>query len=319
MRKQLKLLSSNKTWSANGRYKVNEVVTFDGQDYQNVTGANSSPDDLVDWFLVDSGFTPTLQQVSDEGGLSNGATVRQGTTNAGLGGNKGIALRCSIDYELKWEAGRLYAMESDGFTIRETSYNFDIAPTDEDDESKGFVVGSRWILDNGDTYVCIDQATGSAIWELIDVTGSLEQYKTSDFTAENGVFYTTGGSDCVITDPTPIIGKGYKVFAIRTQAIISGVTYIVGSLVYRYYSVGGWLTIEMSNIEDIATITSSLGNKVDKGVNNSTTIALTTSDLNTAYPDATTGYRVYCTSIIAGAMVYEKTPTGWVGTAVIIP
>lgn len=315
MRKQLKLLSSNKTWSANGRYKVNEVVTFDGQDYQNVTGANSSPDDLVDWFLVDSGFIPTLQQVSDEGGLSNGATVRQGTTNGGLGGNKGIALRCSIDYELKWEAGRLYAMESDGFTIRETSYNFDIAPTDEDDESKGFVVGSRWILDNGDTYVCIDKATGSAIWEYRSVI--IEQYKDTNFTAENGIFYVTGSTGTpTITDPTGVVGKGYTVHNPHRTMIVGGETFPSRSVVYRRFILGGWVSTDVSKVTEINNLTNF---KVDKGVNNTTTIALTSANLNSAYPEAFTGFRVYCVAIIAGAMVYEKTPTGWVGMAVIIP
>lgn len=317
MRKQLKLLSSNKTWSANGRYKVNEVVTFDGQDYQNVTGANSSPNDLVDWFLVDSGFIPTLQQVSDEGGLSNGATIRQGTANACLGGNKGIALRCSLGYELKWEAGRLYAMESDGFKIRETSYNFDIVPNDEDDVTKGFVVGSRWILDNGDTYVCIDESTGSAKWKLIDVTGSLEQYKTSDFTAENGVHYIVNDSTiCTITDPEPIEGQGFTAYSAHYYMIIDGVTYYNNVLVYRYYVNGSWESKDITNrlsIDDLYL------NKVYKGINNSTTVALTSANLNSAYPDAETGFRVYCVAIVAGKMVYEKTPTGWVGMAAIIP
>lgn len=58
---------------------------------------------------------------------------------------------------------------------------------------------------------------------------------------------------------------------------------------------------------------------VFQGVDNPTTIVLTSSDLNTAYPTATTGFRVYCTAIITGKMVYEKTPSGWIGTACIIP
>jgi len=108
-----------------------------------------------------------LQQVSDTGGLSNGSTLKQGTTDAGNGGNKGIALKCSLDYELKWEAGRLYVMEQDGFTIREVSHNFSVTPAVTDDTTKGFVIGSRWILDNGDLYVCTDATTGSAVWNLI--------------------------------------------------------------------------------------------------------------------------------------------------------
>ena len=98
--------------------------------------------------------------------LDNGSKIIKGTTNAGLGGSKGIALRCAVDYELKWEAGRLYVMEQDGFTIREVSHNFTTAPTVNDDTTKGFAIGSRWILDNGNIYICEDDNIGVAVWEL---------------------------------------------------------------------------------------------------------------------------------------------------------
>jgi hypothetical protein len=98
--------------------------------------------------------------------LDNGANLKKGTTDAGLGGSKGIALRCAVDYELKWEAGRLYVMGGDGFTIREVSHNFTTTPTATDDDDKGFIIDSRWILDNGNVYVCTDDTTGAAVWEL---------------------------------------------------------------------------------------------------------------------------------------------------------
>ena len=124
---------------------------------------------------------PTLQSVTDEGNTTdnniqfgagagvffdNGSRVTEGTTNAGNGGNGGVAMRCSVDYELKWEAGRLYAMEQDGFSIREVSHNFNITPTVNDDDTLGYFVGSRWILDDGTVYVCSDASTGAAVWAL---------------------------------------------------------------------------------------------------------------------------------------------------------
>lgn len=105
--------------------------------------------------------------------LDNGANLKKGTTNADLGGNKGIALRCAIDYELKWEAGRLYVMAGDGFTIREVSHTFDSTPDNFEDITKGFVIGSRWILDDGDVYVCTDPDEGSALWELQSAGGGV--------------------------------------------------------------------------------------------------------------------------------------------------
>jgi hypothetical protein len=52
--------------------------------------------------------------------------------------------------------------------------------------------------------------------------------------------------------------------------------------------------------------------------NNSTTVALTASDLNTAYPTAQQGFRVFALNIIAGALVYTKTATGWISNIVTI-
>ena len=98
--------------------------------------------------------------------FDNGSRVRKGLTDAGNGGAKGVALVCSLDYELKWEAGRLYTMQQDGFTIREVSHNFTATPTVNDDITKGFVIGSRWILDNGDVYVCSDETASAAVWAL---------------------------------------------------------------------------------------------------------------------------------------------------------
>jgi hypothetical protein len=133
--------------------------------------------------------TPTLESVlaesnitngndisisdGDEITFDNGSRIRKGLTDSGNGGAKGVALVCSLDYELKWEAGRQYVMQQDGFTIREVSHNFTILPTEFDDDTKGFVIGSRWILDNGDVYECTDATEDNAVWVLttVDLSG----------------------------------------------------------------------------------------------------------------------------------------------------
>ena len=135
------------------------------------------------------GATPTLAQVLDEGNqadeniellndsevrfgagggilLDNGSRLREGTIDAGTGGSKGIAQICGVGYELKWEAGSEYVMNSSGNVIREVRYKFGITPTATDDVTKGFTVGSRWVLDNGDVYVCSDATATAAVWEL---------------------------------------------------------------------------------------------------------------------------------------------------------
>jgi hypothetical protein len=135
------------------------------------------------------GATPTLAQVLDEGNqadeniellndsevrfgagggilLDNGSRLREGTIDAGTGGSKGIAQICGVGYELKWEAGSEYVMNGNGDQIREVRYKFGITPTATDDVTKGFTVGSRWVLDNGDVYVCSDATATAAVWEL---------------------------------------------------------------------------------------------------------------------------------------------------------
>jgi hypothetical protein len=98
--------------------------------------------------------------------LDNGSLLRKGTIDAGYGGANGIAQICAVGYELKWEAGRLYVMGDGGTTIREVSHNFTTTPAATDDTLKGFIVGSRWILDNGDLYVCTDNTSTAAVWVL---------------------------------------------------------------------------------------------------------------------------------------------------------
>ena len=145
------------------------------------------------------GTIPTLEQVTDAGNTSNndiaftnagltfdnGAKFKKGTTDAGLGGAKGIAQICSIDYELKWEAGRLYVMEQNGFTIREVRYTFTSIPNEFDDLDKGFIVGSRWVLDNGNVYICSDNSNDAAVWDLQTIGGG-DMYKSVYDTDNDG-------------------------------------------------------------------------------------------------------------------------------------
>ena len=136
------------------------------------------------------GGSQNLQQVTDEGNtttndiqliddaelifgagggvlLDNGSRLREGTIDAETGGSKGIAQICGVGYELKWEAGSLYIMNSSGNIIREVRYKLTTTPTATDDVTKGFVQNSRWVLDNGDLYVCTDATANNAVWELV--------------------------------------------------------------------------------------------------------------------------------------------------------
>lgn len=134
--------------------------------------------------------------------FNNTSRLREGTIDAGLGGTKGIAQICAVGYELKWEAGRLYVMDGNGIYIRHSLYNFTIPPSVNDDSSKGYLVGSRWSLDDGNVYVCSDSTTGAAVWTLETVTIPIDiQAACSDETTAltTGTAKVTFRVPCAIT------------------------------------------------------------------------------------------------------------------------
>jgi hypothetical protein len=185
--------------------------------------------------VTDVGNTTTNDIQFDSGvGIlfDNGARVREGTTNDYSGGNKGVALRCSVDYELKWEAGKLFVMQQDGFSIRESLFNFTILPTITDDDTKGYVVGSRWILDNGDTYTCSDATTGAAVWELtVSGTPTLQQ--------------VTGAGAITTNDIT--VGDILTLYSQILASAIGSVNVTTGT--YAYLDASGMLGLHNSVFE----------------------------------------------------------------------
>ena len=99
---------------------------------------------------------------SAEIAFNNGSLIRQGTIDAGLGGNNGIALVCSIGYELKWDAGRLFLIDQSG-NIRHALF-MGVEPGATYDSTLGYIVGSKWSLDNGRRFVCTDDTATAAVW-----------------------------------------------------------------------------------------------------------------------------------------------------------
>jgi hypothetical protein len=188
--------------------------------------------DLVDTFIGGL-VAQDLQQVTTEGNTTtdniqftggvgvlfdNTSTLRKGTIDAGYGGAKGIAQICSVGYELKWEAGRLYVMGDGGTTIREVSHNFTTTPSATDDNTKGFIVGSRWILDDGSLYICTDTTTATAVWVLetittADIADSLNKRYVTD--ANLTVIGNTSGTNTGDQDLST-----YQVYATATTGSV---------------------------------------------------------------------------------------------------
>lgn len=162
--------------------------------------------------------------------IDNGSRLKKGTSDAGYGGANGIALKCSLDYEFKFEAGRLYVMEQDGFTIRELSHNFEITPTVNDDNTKGFVVGSRWMLDSGIIYRCNDDTEGAAVWVAVG-TQTLQQTMElgrtyvetlGDYTYEFS--FNTGVLNLIVKDNTTNITSIHSITGTNQGLTVQGAT-----------------------------------------------------------------------------------------------
>lgn len=139
---------------------------------------------LANWSIlpVGSSTTPTLQMVSDAGGLTN-------TTNIIEGPLGGIALLCAINLKLEWFQGALYSLDNSDL-IEKVQYKT-IAPTVDDDETLFFKIGSYWEMNDSTLYKCTDATDGSAVWVLQDIF-------TKD--TNNNIFYNgfnpTLGTGC---------------------------------------------------------------------------------------------------------------------------
>jgi nitrogen fixation protein len=210
-----------------------------------------------DW-VAGGGGSQTLNEVLVEGNetdgedifvsdgdaiyFDNGSRVRKGLTDAGNGGAKGVALVCSLDYELKWEAGRLYTMQQDGFTIREVSHNFTATPTVNDDITKGFVIGSRWILDNGDVYVCSDETASAAVWVIV----------------ANADWNASSGSQQILNKPTIPSISGLVPYTGATQNVDLGTYNIIADQVQLNVTPNGTLAVGMTEWNDTVGVSQTL-------------------------------------------------------------
>jgi hypothetical protein len=105
--------------------------------------------------------------------FGNGSSLVAGDPDYGSNAGGGIEQVCSIDYRQRWEGGRLWFYDQgdingDPMGVREVRMNFG-APTvnDDDRDSLRFRVGSRWVHEDGRTWVCSDATEGAAVWNLV--------------------------------------------------------------------------------------------------------------------------------------------------------
>ena len=179
---------------------TNDFYSLDDDGNFNVIGASGGTQTLADVLDIGNVTGPNPIIFDEFFGLifDNNSRLQEGTIDAGLGGNKGIAQICGLGYELKWEGGVLYVMGSSGNTIRQSLFNFNILPTIDDDITKGYYIGTRWTLDDNVSYICADNTTGAAVWNLVPAI---------DYT-EYVAFVSQSGA----TAPTAVVEKNDTTF-----------------------------------------------------------------------------------------------------------
>jgi hypothetical protein len=105
------------------------------------------------------------------------------------------------------KGNQLYILEANGVTVREVRYTIAVTPTTTNDTTEGFQVGSRWVLDDGTTYVCTDSTEDDAVWELvtglISVTkAALDGLVTSDALIPSALYEISGVDPTLYDDGT---------------------------------------------------------------------------------------------------------------------
>jgi nitrogen fixation protein len=121
-------------------------------------------------------------------------------------------------------------MQQDGFTIREVSHNFTATPTVNDDITKGFVIGSRWILDNGDVYVCSDETASAAVWVIV----------------ANADWNASSGSQQILNKPTIPSISGLVPYTGATQNVDLGTYNLIADQIALNVSPNGTLAVGMT-------------------------------------------------------------------------
>ena len=172
------------TYITGGTYSNGDLTLVD----------NFGDDVTINGFYTGStgNYLPLSGGVMDDNAIiefNNTSQLREGYND--FGGQGGISQICGLGYENNWQAGINHIFDNNGF-IRESKYCFNTIPDNTFDSSSKFKVGSRWVLDNGDVYICSDDTVGSAVWYLEDndtyVTGG------TYFSGGTIIFgYNTGG------------------------------------------------------------------------------------------------------------------------------
>jgi len=169
-------------------------------------------------------------------------------------------------------------MEQDGFTIRDVTHNFSVVPQVTDDSSKGFVIGSRWSLDDGTVYLCSDDTIGAAVWAVVATS-------TPSLQAVTDIGNTTS-NDLIVQGANNFVGQ------VSSQTI-SAYNSVTGAYAEMFVNTSGQLTLSDGTSAGILS------------VNN-----LSNANVQLEFPNKVTGnYTIATTADIPSTIVTDVTGT----------
>jgi hypothetical protein len=162
----------------------NDLLVVVNYDVPSGTTKNITTDDFKTYITsgITGDYLPLSGGVMDDNAIiqfDNASQLREGVYD--FGGQGGISQICGVGYENNWQSGINHIFDNNDF-IRESSHCFNIIPDNTFDSSLRFKVGSRWVLDNGDIYVCSDNNINTAVWDL----------EINDTYVTGGTYYTGG-------------------------------------------------------------------------------------------------------------------------------
>ena len=161
-------------------------------------------------------------------------------------------------------------MDQNGVQIRHSLYNFTDIPSSNDDNTKGYFVGTLWTVDNGTTYVCTDGTPGGAVWEVVDndtfVTGFTNNNNVFTITDNDGQEYSTtldtltgltinGILSATTISATTYNGDGSNLSGVYPSTNPSGFTSNVGTVTSVGLSMPPAFTVTNSPVISAGTLT----------------------------------------------------------------
>lgn len=123
----------------------------------NVTDTNSDPSSKLLNLKIDDS---SKFSIGKDGLITfeNGSAIGQG--------GYGTEQICSAQYRLRWENGRLWFLEQDGFTVRSVYEQFS-EPGNLDDSTKGHVPGTVWRMTDNRIFICNTNSEEAAVWDEV--------------------------------------------------------------------------------------------------------------------------------------------------------